>query len=242
MEHDPQSSALHRVETYLDQVLAPLTRRLSAFHQQELRRELRAHLWERVDAYRELDYSEEDAVTEALRQFGGAKDFARQWRHEWLRKPSRITPREVWEAARPALRPSLLSIALALAPFGLPTIPMLLGQFYTLPWAILRHAEANLFWPLVVSSYFILPVLIGERQGRRRPQCAGLGITVVLTSELAATSLLYLLCPIGLSSGPFVDGFFSILLTLLLVWLPLSGTAAALSGWWTRRSKSRRFA
>ena len=227
-----------RVEAYLDRILIPLTRRLTPFHRAELRRELKAHLWERVDAYRELGQSEDDAVTEALRQFGGAEDFTRQWRREWTKTPAqRVTLSEVWQVTRPLLRPSLLGIALALVPFGLPTLPLLLGQFYTMPWAMVHHVEANLFWPLAVFSYLLLPVLIGERQGRRAPERAGLGMTVMLALELVTTSLLYLLCPMRLSSEPSVDSFFSILLTLLLVWLPLSGTAASLSGWWTQRRK-----
>ena len=82
MEPEPLASGPRRVEAYLDQILAPLARRLSPFHREELRRELREHLWARVDAYRELGQSENEAVTEALRQFGGAEDFTRQWRRE----------------------------------------------------------------------------------------------------------------------------------------------------------------
>ena len=77
MEPEPLASAPRRVEAYLDQILAPLARRLSPFHREELRRELREHLWARVDAYRELGQSENEAVTEALRQFGGDENAVR---------------------------------------------------------------------------------------------------------------------------------------------------------------------
>ena len=100
MEPDPLASGPLRVEAYLDQILAPLARRLSPFYREELRRELREHLWARVDAYGELGQPEDEAVTEALRQFGGAEDFARQWRREWTKTPQRLTLREVWEWAR----------------------------------------------------------------------------------------------------------------------------------------------
>lgn len=231
-----------RVDAYLDQVLAPLTRRLSPFHQQELRRELRTHLGERVDAYRELGHSEDGAVTEALKQFGGAEDFARHWRREWLRQPSKLTLRDVYDAGKLALRPSLLGIATALVPFSLPAIPRLLGHYHTLPWARLTHAEAVLFWPMTGFSYLALPILVGARQGRGVSVRAGLGMTAVLTAELAAASLLYLLSPTGLSSEPAADSFFSILLTLLFFWLPLAGGAAAISGWWMRRTKASQLA
>ncbi len=77
MGPDPLASAPQRVEAYLDLILTPLSRRLSPFHREELRRELREHLWARIDAYGELGQPEGEAITEALRQFGGANDFAR---------------------------------------------------------------------------------------------------------------------------------------------------------------------
>ena len=119
MEHDSSTPASRRVEAYLDVILAPLARRLSPFHREELRRELRAHLWARVEAYRELGQPEDEAVTEALCQFGGAEDFTRQWLREWTKTPSRITLHEVWEAARPTLRLSLVPLLLAPATVAL---------------------------------------------------------------------------------------------------------------------------
>lgn len=100
-----------RVKAYLDQLLVPLARNLSPFHRDGLRRELRAHLWGRVDAYQELDYSEEDAVTEALKQFGGANDFARQWRQEWITHVCPSVWREAWASSCQALRLSVPALA-----------------------------------------------------------------------------------------------------------------------------------
>ncbi len=242
MTPEPEPDNIPRVEAYLDQLLVPLARNLSNFHREELRRELQAHLWGRVDAYRELGQSEDEAVTEALKQFGGASDFVQQWRREWQRTPPKLTLRDVYDGGKLALRPSLLGIATALVPFSLPAIPLVLGHYYTLPWAWLTHAEAVLFWPMTGFSYLALPILVGARQGQGVSVRAGLGMTAVLTAELAAASLLYLLSPTGLSSEPAADSFFSILLTLLFFWLPLAGGAAAISGWWTRRTKARRLA
>lgn len=111
---NPDNSA--RLEAYLDQVLTPLTRQLTLFHQQELRRELKAHLWERVDAYRELGQSEDDAVTEALRQFGGAEDFLRQWRQEWAQAARADARGGLWQATLAGLRLSALFLLLAYMP------------------------------------------------------------------------------------------------------------------------------
>ena len=105
-----------RVEAYLDQVLAPLTRNLSPFHRNELRRELRAHLWEHVDAYLELGQSDEAAVTEALRQFGGADDFLREWRLEWRQAARSTSRQELWRAMAAGLKLSLPILLLACAP------------------------------------------------------------------------------------------------------------------------------
>lgn len=114
-EHDPQYPAPRRVEAYLDAMLASLPRRLrlSAFQISELRRELRTHLWERIAAYEELGQTEENAVSEALQQFGGGKDFVKQWRREWTKPTVRITLREVWEAMRLSFRPTLTGLAAA---------------------------------------------------------------------------------------------------------------------------------
>ena len=162
-----------RMEAYLDQVLAPLARRLSAFHQQELRRELRAHLWERITAYQELDMTEDDAVTEALRQFGGAEDFLRQWRREWTKTAAVSAPTlRIWNAGKAALRPSLVGITAAFLPFVGINLFYQAFQHFPAGAFLLRYGGA-LYGSWIGLAFLLLPVLIGVRQGRRQPKHAG---------------------------------------------------------------------
>ena len=164
MEPDLRTSTPRRVEAYLDQILAPLARRLSPFHRDELRRELREHLWARVDAYRELGQSEENAVTEALRQFGGAKDFTRQWRREWMKTPPRVTLREVWEAMRPAFRLSLTALVFV------PAWAALAG-WIAFDSALGGPSLGAVFNVSLAGTVFVLPLPLRLEAG---PPCAAL--------------------------------------------------------------------
>ncbi len=245
-EADP--SFENRVEAYLDQLLVPLARNLSPFHQDELRRELRAHLWGRVEAYRELDYSEEDAMTEALRQFGGAKDFARQWRREWISTKPRVTVREVWESARHALRPSLLGVTVGFLPC--PFLHMCFTNLEGSAAGTLLYKFADVVvWGWFLFAFLLMPLLVGVKQGRRTPECAGVGMLTALTAEIVAGSLLYELAGWGLPSaawasliGSYIQTDSGAFFIMLAAWLPVAGGAAAVSGWWTQRTKARQTA
>ncbi len=228
-----------RVEAYLDLVIAPLTRQLTPFHRDELRREMRAHLWGRVDAYCELEQSEDDAVTEALRQFGGAEDFTRQWRHEWSRTPDPLTLREVYDAGKMALRPTLLGLAAAMLPF------VLLAWAYISPYAsqvgnVMDKHGAGVEDCMAAFALLILPVLVGARQGWRKPKRAGLGVMATLMAVLVTADFVYQIVGWLLPRGSITESDFVFLLPLLAVWLPVAAGSAALTGWWTRKAKSRR--
>ncbi len=231
-----------RVEAYLDQVLAPLTHQLTPFHRAELRRELRTHLWERVDAYRELGQTEDDAVTEALRQFGGAEDFTRQWRREWMKTAvvSASTLR-IWDAGKSALKPSLAGIAGAFLP-AVVISSLYQGLQHSAVGTFLYHYRDPIYWSWIGFAFLLLPVFVGVRQGWRQPRHAETGVAAVLVSEIAAVSLLYLLVDGTAPDNLYAESLCSILLALVVLWLPVAGGAAALSGWWARRSKSRRLA
>ncbi len=238
MTPDPEPLASVRVEAYLDQILVPLARNLSAFYRDELRRELRAHLWERVDAYRELGYADEDAVTEALKQFGGAGDFARQWRQEWMKMPSRLTLRDVYDAGRLALRPALLGLTAACLPFGIMAWAVTHLHF---PLSQTEVAVGTTFlWILIAFGVGVLPLSVGIRQGRRTPGRAGVGVTAALTAETLLANLLYLLADLIWPGREVVDTFFMFLLFMSAAWIPIAGGAAAISGWLTRRRMKRR--
>lgn len=218
-----------RVEAYLDQVLAPLTRRLSALHQQELRRELRTHLWERVSAYQELGMAEDDAVTEALRQFGGAEDFLRQWQQEWRRTPPQAVLRETGIATRCAL---LLSLpALLITCLGSPLWGAMTGGIWVPLWIQ--------SWPIAYVGFglylVLLPIVVGAAVGRLAPQRAGLGMLAALTVEIVLTGCSLL--PAMLNSGWLTERLSEQIFLCSIFWLPLACTSAALNGWWAQKKE-----
>jgi len=243
MEPEPLASAPRRVEAYLDQILAPLARRLSPFHREELRRELREHLWARVDAYRELGQPEVEAVTEALRQFGGAKDFTRHWRREWMIAARSTARRELWQATLAGMRLSLPTLMLACTPviiwvsqaplYGHP-IPWLK------PW--LEGHSTLLGSTLAWMDFVALPAALGIAIGRRTPQCAGLGAFIALAGEAVIGAVLD---GTGLKwwpKYPVVNDVLGQAALLELAWLPIACLTATLTGWAIRRSKIRRLA
>jgi len=238
---DFNSSAPRRVEAYLDQVLAPLTRRLSPFHRDELRREMRAHLWERVDAYCELGQSEEDAVTEALRQFGGAEDFLRQWRREWQIVSRSGAWGEIFAAARPALRLSLPALLLM---WGLARVLgfVVINALPSTYFGALTTAYADALLAALGAGFFGLSLWVGLVQGRRVPERSGMGMFAALGATVAAGSALYWLgTGMGLDRTVFGDIFASLPL-MAAAWMPVACGSAALSGWWTQKAKPRRMA
>ena len=248
MEPDPPTPASRRVEAYLDLILAPLSRRLSPFHRAELRRELREHLWARVDAYSELGQSEEEAVTEALRQFGGAQDFTHQWRREWTKAPPRLTLHEVWEAARPALRPSLAGIVIAFLPCTIIHVGFCNLQG-SAAGALLLHYGDTIVRTWLLFAFLLMPVVVGMRQGRRNPAHAGTGMLAALTAEIAIAGLLYEIAGWALPDGFwgsstrfFVQGDSSAFFIMMAAWIPVAAASATISGWWTGRSRTRHLA
>ena len=244
MEPDPQNSAPRRVEAYLDTVLASLPRRLSPFQLGELRREIRTHLWERVAAYEELGQTEDDAVSEALTQFGGGKDFVKQWRREWTKMP-RLTLRDVCRAGRQALIPCLISLAASLVPFVLVIvgarlgIGSYLGPKNTPPESITATVSEAFFWTTTSVTFLAVPVWLGAKHRWQHPQNAGVGIAAALAAQLAIACLVFQfadqLLPAGSIGRMTADSIFGMTVALLSVWLPLAPGTAALTGWWARR-------
>jgi len=234
---ESQSSAPRRVEAYLDTVLTTLPRRLSALERDELRRELRTHLWERVAAYEELGQTEDAAVTEALRQFGGGKDFVKQWRREWTKTPRRVTLREVWEATR---------LTLPLSFFALVVVH---GGWMLLDYLATSSTLGRLFLDVVAvavgpGGMILVPLVLGVVHSRRAPHRAALGMFGALSMEIIGLGTLNWLAgrllP-GWDQNRFVQNFEVFLLGMFL-WLPLASGAAALGGWLTRQAGARRVA
>jgi hypothetical protein len=227
-----------RLEAYLDQVLAPLTPRLSAFQRDELRRELRAHLWERVSAYGELGMTEDQAITEALRQFGGAEDFLRQWQREWRRTPPQAVLREIAAATRCALLlslPALLVTCPGSQVWGNTLDRWMPNWMQSWPIAYITSG-----WGSFELDLILLPLAVGAAVGRLAPQRAALGMLAALTVEIVLTD--WYLLPAVLNLGRFMECLSEQIFICSISWLPLACASAALSGWWTRRSEARRLA
>jgi len=236
MESDPLLCTSARVEAYLDQLLVPLARNLSDFHREELRRELRTHLWERVDAYRELGQSDEEAVTEALKQFGGSGDFARQWRQEWVMNRQCGVWQELWSAACSALRlsvPALVGTWLVAYVLGYVVLSAL-PSTYT---GALLVVYSDTLLSAVVSAFVGLSLWVGVVQGRRAPKRGGGGMFAALSMVVTIGSAVSLLgAKIGLE-GTVYGGFLTSMPLMAAAWMPIACLAAAVSGWQSQRKR-----
>ncbi len=233
MEPDPLASGPRRVEAYLDQILAPLARRLSPFHREELRRELREHLWARIEAYHELGQTEDEAVTEALQQFGGAEDFTRQWRREWTQAPRTLTPRKVWEATRPALRLSLPALILVPATIAL-------AGFLAFESQLGGPFLGTLFNVYSVGVVMLSPLALGLAQSRRAPHHPSVGLFAALSVEIVGLSALTWLAGRLLPDQSPVIRCLDAVVLLAFFWLPIACASAAFGGRWARRLNTRR--
>lgn len=232
-EPDPEHSAPHRVEAYLDAMLTSLPRRLSAFQISELRRELRTHLWERVAAYEELGQTEDDAVTEALQQFGGGKDFVKQWRREWKKPTRRLTVREVWEATVPALGLSAVMLTLA----SLPVVFSYCQYHFYRPncWLNTNYRVfGDMLWP---SLLFVLPVMLGGMAAKYVPKNAVIGVFAALCLDVVLGSVVSSFGGWLLPDAAFFRVFVGPATLLTTLWIPVACGAAALTGWRGRRAR-----
>ncbi len=230
MEPEPLTSAPHRVEAFLDQILASLGRGLSPFYQEELRREMRAHLWARVDAYGELGQAEDEAVTEALRQFGGADDFLRQWRQEWRAVDRRGLWREIWDAAKPAMHLSLLALISA------PAVVALAG-FLAFRSPLGGPFLGALFNVVFAGVVLLPPLAFGLAQSRRATHRPGQGMFAALSAQIIGLSTISWLAGRLLPDQNPIIECLNALLLLTYLWLPVACASASLGGRWTQRRK-----
>lgn len=76
---------VNQIEDYLDHICAPLVTSVPYEARCTLRQEMRQHLQAATSAHIELGSAPEEAVTQALTQFGEARQIARQWLDEWQR-------------------------------------------------------------------------------------------------------------------------------------------------------------
>lgn len=237
MTPEPNTSA-QRVEAYLDQILLPLGHNLSGFHREELRRELKAHLWERVDAYRELGCSENDAVTEALRQFGGAEDFTRQWRVEWLALDRQGAGRELGAATWSALR---LSVPMLLASWGLARLLvwLVINCLPTTYLGALGIVYGNRLLAVGGAGFFHLSLWSGLVHGRRTPKRGGTGMFAALGTVITLGTALYWVSEKTGLDRTVLGGLFTSLQLMAAAWLPTACLSAAVTGWRARQAQTR---
>ena len=237
MEPDPPTPAPRRVEAYLDQVLAPLVHRLSPFHRNELRRELREHLWERIASYRELGSSEEQAVMETLKQFGGAEDFLREWRRAWTKTTPQATLREIGAATRTALLLSLPALLIACLSSPMQAHPhrIYMNQFAWAPdwmsWCQLSYVPSG--WAGFTLDFVLLPGAVGAAIGRLTPRHAGVGMLSAMAAIIALTEWC-VFSPVAFSLGQSVGNCSYLMFVCSVYWLPVACTAAVLTSWGTR--------
>ena len=174
-------------------------------------------------------------MTEALRQFGGAEDFTRQWRREWRNAKPSMRLHDVWQAARPALRlllPALILAPAAIAFAGYFAIYSFLGGPFLLA----------VFYMVVMGVALLFPVAFGIAQGRRAQRHPGIGMFAALSVEIVGLGTISRLADAFLpNQSPIMQCLNTLLLTAY-IWLPIACTTAALTGWWMRRSKARRLA
>lgn len=60
----------YEIETFIESTIRPIAKRLSTEEIVELRIEIRSHLVEQIEAYLELGYTKEEAISTAKRTFG----------------------------------------------------------------------------------------------------------------------------------------------------------------------------
>jgi hypothetical protein len=214
-----------RVEDYLDRVCAPLVGRVQYAERVELRTELRAHLEALIAACGELGVAPEEAVRQALAQFGAPGSVAQAW----LRG---------WERTAPEARASspLPATWIGMRCFGLAT-----GIGVALLAAVANANEdgATLIAPTLA---LVPPILAGFATGMRASARHALGAFFALAATIAATvgaatGLSY--CITG--SVPWnasFDAWRSMVGNLVglaaiqaVFWLPLGCASAALGGW-----------
>jgi len=202
-----------RIEEYLDHLCVPLMRRVPYAIRAELRVELRAHIDALIDASLELGRPPDEAVRDALMQFGDPRALG----SEWLRG---------WNGGRlgspvPSARPAA---CVALRCFGLAT-SMAVALVVTTALYAERLPVLGLL--SVLFLVLVMPLLAGLATGWLSPARQALGTFYALALLSVITGLGWSV----LDSRP--DSVYPAGLGIMhsVFWLPIGCASAALGGW-----------
>jgi hypothetical protein len=201
-----------RIEEYLDHLCVPLVRRVPYAIRAELRVELRAHIDALIDASLELGRPPDEAVRDALMQFGDPRALGSEWLRGW--NGGRLA------SPVPSARPAA---CVALRCFGLAT-SMAVALLVASMLDPQRLSFFGPLWPLVLV--LLMPLLAGLATGWLSPARQALGTFYALAFLIAVTSL---------GGSVLVNGWdFNALPALSIVqsvcWIPIGCGAAALGG------------
>jgi len=153
-----------RIGAYLDRTCAQLFVSLPQEEALQQRAEMQSHLESLVEAHIELGYSEAEAVTLALEQFGKEQSVARAWKQECETTQVERGNGTILSALRPVAGYSLLNW----------TLFLLSIEFYS--FLVNKHAQTGarlsgfLIWIALfvfVSEYTLFPAFLGFLVGRR---------------------------------------------------------------------------
>lgn len=201
-----------RIEDYLDHLTTPLVDGGVPYAvRHEVRREIRQHLLACATAYEELGRSPDEAVPQAIAQFGNPTRIGRRWLCEWQ---SAEPPHPVHSVRHATF--------VALSVFGLATISALALSLLAGSSALFSLAWMN---TLLACEAVAAPTLAGLITGLRARRRPSLGTFYALALLIPLNVGLLQLLPLVKDDLPALAG------VQFIFWVPIGCIAAALGGW-----------
>ncbi|MCW3052039.1 MAG: hypothetical protein JWN14_1209 [Chthonomonadales bacterium] len=178
-----------RIDAYLTRTCAPLFVSLPQEEALQQRAEMQSHLESLVVAHIELGYSETEAVTLALEQFGKEQSVAKAWKQECETTQVERGNGTILSALRPVVGYSLLNW----------TLFPLLAEFYSFlingysrmgarPSSLLMYAAIFVF----LGEFTLFPAFLGYLVGRRaRGHTLAIALLALPFTVTLCTSLVF---------------------------------------------------
>ncbi len=191
----------------------------------------RARLETLTLAYSELDPAPQQAVDAAIRHLEGERQTAAL--QEQAARQQAFQQRKWTQSVKQSARPATLTALKVFGPGAL-AIPATVAVL-----AMLHYECGSLFVAWLYFLYLVLPALLGVGVGmrvRHRPAMGTLYAVGVLTP------LVSLVAALAMGFSGWQDNLVQLAMLMLLFWMPISVTAAGLTGWGrdTLRRKRRR--